>query len=219
MRTRTSPLVALVAVAFGMLSTAAAWACTGLASIATDPKSGLVGQPVRVYGDVFREGAVEIRWNSSEGPVLAESSGPGFTARITIPEAGPGEHIVMAVQRAEDGSIARKASAVFTVTSPAAVVPAAAVAPARPAPAVDAATTSDPAVSPSAPSAAMGDLWSGLRYDRSSLPSLEGNPQPEPVDGAGSAAGALAVALAVTASGAMLALRGRSPRLSRETVS
>lgn len=157
MRVRTS-LITLAAIGLGLLTTAAAaWACTGLASIATDPRSGLAGQTVKVYGDVFREGPIEIRWNSSEGPVLAETTGPGFTAKITIPEAGPGEHIVMALQRAEDGTIARKALAVFTVTTataaeeaqptppepaepapaaqaPPAPTPARAVAPARPTP-------------------------------------------------------------------------------------
>lgn len=90
-----------------------AWACTPQARITIAPNSGPAGAVTRVEGGAFHEGPVEIRWDSSTGPLLGTATGPSFAVDITIPEARTGTHYVVAVAA---GTI-YKATAPFTLTS------------------------------------------------------------------------------------------------------
>lgn len=106
-----------LAAASALATIATAWACTGAASIATDTRSGPPGTSVRVYGDSFTERDVEIRWHSAEGPLLGMTEGPRFTTTVLVPDAPAGPHLVLAVERDSDGSVARQARTAFEVTS------------------------------------------------------------------------------------------------------
>ncbi len=123
-----------------------AYACTGLATISSNPGSGSAGDAVTVEARGFaphdpadaRTSPVEIRMDSLDGPVIATASpssaksGGNFSARITVPNAEPGEHVLIATQNAADGRPAygSPARTVFTVNSSPARAPAAAPAPA-----------------------------------------------------------------------------------------
>lgn len=114
--------------AAAMTAVSVAWACTPGGNVNVNPGSGLAGSTARVSGSGFvaegEAGAaaapVQIRWNSTSGPVLATASAPSFSTAVTIPEgAAARTYYVVAVQRQGDGSIVRQASAPFTVTAPA----------------------------------------------------------------------------------------------------
>lgn len=77
-----------------------AWACTPTASIKANPVPGVPeGSRAVVVGSSFKAGApVEIRWNSSSGPLLATAAGPDFATEVAIPgNAKDGMHYLVAV--------------------------------------------------------------------------------------------------------------------------
>lgn len=117
-----------------------AWACTAYANISITPQTGPPGSEMTVQGRAFAEPAtsnpVEIRWGSATGPVLATAPGPSFSVPVTVPDADPGVHTVVALQRDKQGTLLGRTSAQFEVTDPA---PAAA-APGEPSPAPAAAS-------------------------------------------------------------------------------
>lgn len=109
-------LAAAVAVA------GAAWACTPYAAISVSPQQGPAGSQLTVEGRAFRNShAVEIRWGSADGPVLATATGPSFSAPVTVPDADPGVHTIVALQRTSHGSATGgRGAAQFEVTEAAA---------------------------------------------------------------------------------------------------
>ena len=96
-----------------------AWACSPSASIGVQPNSGPAASVATVAGQGFLAGKpVEIRWNSVSGPVLAERTGPTFSAQVSVPATAPGYYYFVALARNDDGTIGGKSSAVFQVTAP-----------------------------------------------------------------------------------------------------
>ena len=135
-------------------------ACTGLATISSNPGSGPAGAVVTVNGKGFaphdpsdaRTAPAEIRLDNQSGPVLGTASpaggaaGGSFSVQITIPQVPSGDHVLIATQTGTDGRPAygTPARQVFTVTDPPA--PAAQPAPAAPV----ASATAQPTPRPSA---------------------------------------------------------------------
>lgn len=117
--------VAVCAVALGGMSVA--WACTPGGGITANPGSGLPGSLVDISGTNFvaagetvqdqQVGPVEIRWNTTSGPLLATATGPNFTQSVTVPQnAANRTYYFVAVQRRADGGAVRQAAASFQVT-------------------------------------------------------------------------------------------------------
>ncbi|MBW3651223.1 MAG: hypothetical protein KY458_11715 [Actinobacteria bacterium] len=125
--------VLLVGMTIGALAVggmSVAWACTASSNIKADPGSGLAGSQVQLTGSGFlapsseaggeQVGAVEIRWNSTSGPMLATATDAEFSTQVTVPRnAAARRYFFVAVQRRADGSIVRNAAAPFLVTAPA----------------------------------------------------------------------------------------------------
>ena len=107
------PLVCAVSVA---------WACTGpgfgvpASSMAVEPGSGVAGTTTTVKGKSFGSGPVEIRWDSTGGPLLASTTGPDFSTSVRVPNAPSGEHKFFAFSRDPDGAPRPGATAAFEVT-------------------------------------------------------------------------------------------------------
>lgn len=150
-------LAGLGVVALGLVTVAVAWACSPTAKIAVTGQTpagdspstaaGPAGSTATVRGSEFADGPVEVRFNSTNGPVLAREPGPDRTPtlEIRIPNEAPGVYYVVAVGRSADGAVAGKASAPFEITAP----------PAKNSPTPDPvatppATTPDPAATPPA---------------------------------------------------------------------
>lgn len=109
----------LVAAAAGLMimgAASVAWACTQQAYIGSiSPGSGPAGSRATITASRFNPGPVQIRWNGTDGPLLATASGPSFSVGITIPDSRLGDYTVVAVQRQND-VIVGKASVPFQVT-------------------------------------------------------------------------------------------------------
>lgn len=132
---RLSPAIAIgCLLAAGLVLAALASACVPQASISVDPRSGPSGSQVTVTGSTFGQRAVEIRWNSLDGQVLATARGPEFTATVTIPAASGGVKILKAVAYDPDGTVAGSTGAPFEVTAPAESPPSAGAPGSAPAP-------------------------------------------------------------------------------------
>lgn len=127
------------AVAAVVLWASTAFACTSLATMNLSSPSGAVGSNLTVTGSSFKyvaEGApspVLFRWNSLEGPVLAQAipdpSGT-VTASCAVPEGPAGDYVIIARQLDEKGKdqYGTPARAAFRVLG-AGVEPAAAASP------------------------------------------------------------------------------------------
>jgi hypothetical protein len=75
-----------------------AWACVPQADyFGVSPASGPPGTDATVTGRGFPEGQFEIRWDSSQGALLATANGPEFSVPVKIPAASPGVHYVTVV--------------------------------------------------------------------------------------------------------------------------
>ena len=110
-----------------------AYACTSLATLGLNPQQGEAGQKVTVTGRGFvphgsetRSGQpVAIRFDSQRNPVLATATPSGtdgsFSVQITVPQVPAGNHVVIATQARNDGSVASGTPArqAFTVVAPA----------------------------------------------------------------------------------------------------
>jgi hypothetical protein len=127
-------LTALLGVlAIPLTAAALAWACTPSASMQLDgvAASGPVATSVPLTASGFPEGgAIEIRWDTIGGPVLASGTGPTLSTAVTIPESAPGDHIILAVGNKPDGSRFDVTSVVYTIPGAAPEAPAQAQAPA-----------------------------------------------------------------------------------------
>jgi hypothetical protein len=107
----------------GLLAVAAtvaglAWACTPSASLSLDRQFGPAGDSVTVTGSAFTTGPVDVRWNSDTGPLLANRTGPSFTATVEVPDAAPGVYMIVGTGHLADGSIAWRMAAPFEVLEP-----------------------------------------------------------------------------------------------------
>lgn len=144
-----------VVVGMGLLSVplvtvGLAYACTGLATVSSNPGSGAPGSTVTVNGKGFiahdpsdvRTSPAEIRLGSMDGPVLATASpaggsaGGSFSVEMTVPQVSPGQHVLVVTQRGADGRPAygTPARQAFAVIAPPPPAPAPAPALAQPAP-------------------------------------------------------------------------------------
>lgn len=93
-----------------------AWACTSQAWVGKiTPGAGPAGTRATVTGENFVVGPVEIRWNTSNGPLLTTATGPRFSVAVTIPDARPDVYPVVAISR-QGGRIVGQSSTAFEVT-------------------------------------------------------------------------------------------------------
>lgn len=116
------------AVAVTMFASAA-WACTAFTSL-RGVQSGLAQSRVEMTGESLvmpneRTRAVELRWNSLQGPLLAQAEADrsgNLSTTVTIPEAAPGTYFVVAIVqgRAVARSIFEVVAAPGTEPTPAA---------------------------------------------------------------------------------------------------
>lgn len=122
-------LAGLAMCAVALTGMSVAWACTPGGSIIANPSSGLAGSVVDISGTGFlspaetsqgqQVGQVEIRWNTTSGPLLATAPGPDFTQPVTVPQnASARTYYFVAVQRRSDGVAVRQGAASFQVTAP-----------------------------------------------------------------------------------------------------
>ena len=98
-----------------------AWACGPQAHISVDPSSGPPGGEIRVTGSEFTTASepegmpVEIRWNSVNGPLLAEARGPKFTKVVTVPKVPEDDYVIVAISSEDEKGNVFRPSAAFTV--------------------------------------------------------------------------------------------------------
>lgn len=63
-------------------------------------------------------GAVEIRWNTLDGAVLANARGSSFSVPVQLPaDAAPGVYSLLAVSRDRSGAVQTKASSAVQITA------------------------------------------------------------------------------------------------------
>lgn len=80
-----------------LVTAATAWACTATASLSASPGEAPAGSRVMVTGGQLGSGPVELRWDSTTGPVLTTAQGPDFTVAVTIPSsANVDTHLIYA---------------------------------------------------------------------------------------------------------------------------
>ncbi|MGI8425933.1 MAG: hypothetical protein ACR2FO_03380 [Actinomycetota bacterium] len=109
MNKRSKAVVATLALAI-LAGSAAAWACTPQYTIfPLSLQAGAPGSQVVVTGQADAKRAVEVRWDSAEGPVLGSASAAGedqefrYSVPVTIPEASPGVHYLMVLAKRDPG--------------------------------------------------------------------------------------------------------------------
>jgi len=139
--------VAVITSAFLVGLASLAWACTVNPFISLRSLTGPGGTSVAVTGASFTpDTPVQIRWNSSEGPVVGAAQGPAFSVDVAPPAGtAAGFYYIVAVQEnTKSGQAATgptKAAEVFHLTT--------AVAGTR-------------SISDGGPAAANADLWKGF---------------------------------------------------------
>lgn len=78
--------------------------------------SGPPGASIEVSGGGFEVGQrVEVRWEGSDGPLLAAAVGPDLATTMIVPFAQPGSHLVVVFSRDSDGVIGAATSTSFVV--------------------------------------------------------------------------------------------------------
>ena len=83
-------------------------------SISVNPNFGRAGSQATVTGSGFAPGVIKLTWDSPEGPVLAAPQANGsFSVDITIPDAQPGVHMIIA-----DGNRSVSTARPFEVIAP-----------------------------------------------------------------------------------------------------
>jgi len=97
---RKTPATFAAALAFVIALGALAWACTPQTVITQlRPLSGPAGTTLAISGST--PAPTEIRWNSTEGSVLANASGANFSVTASIPaDAKPGVYYLISNGRA-----------------------------------------------------------------------------------------------------------------------
>jgi len=109
MTKRLKAVVSAVAVSI-LFGSAFAWACTAQYTIfPLALQAGAPGSQVVVTGQADANRAVEVRWDSAEGPVLGmgvaavENEEFRFAVPVTIPDASPGVHYLMVMAKRDPG--------------------------------------------------------------------------------------------------------------------
>lgn len=111
-------LLGAVLLAPAVVAASLAWACIPGSSVTVRPDSGLPGATATVAGSGFPPGTVEVRWDTSDGPVVALATGPSFSTQFRIPEAATrGVHYLVATGSAPGGAFVSTPT-VFHVVSP-----------------------------------------------------------------------------------------------------
>lgn len=122
------PAMATVAGAVVVMG-ATAFACTNLATLNLSKAAGQPGETVTITGSSFRvakagpSNAVQLRWNSVDGAVLAEGvpdPAGNVSMTATIPQAQPGYYVLLATQRTPEGKdeYGTPARAAFQILGP-----------------------------------------------------------------------------------------------------
>lgn len=94
----------------------ASWACVPQPLLTVLPRSsGPSGAQVTLEGLHFT-GAVEIRWNAVDGPLVANATGAPFSVVGTIPDATAGLYALIAFERDPAGGIVGVTRSAFEVT-------------------------------------------------------------------------------------------------------
>lgn len=114
MRTRARFFLATIAVGVVILGGASAFACSHESFFMMGSEEGETGSTVEVTGEAFvvngrdpaASATVTLHWNAIDGPVLArvkpEPNGQIATT-FTVPSAGAGQYVVVAMQRDAKG--------------------------------------------------------------------------------------------------------------------
>lgn len=183
----------------------AAWACTVSPSLSVEPGFSTPGSLVTIQGAFIPIGAktgqaseagpVEIRWNGSDGPLLASSEasskpvpdGTNLSVPVTVPsQARPGVYYLVAVQRDASGNVIAKAAETFEVRS------------------------AGSSVSGASQRAVSGDLWSGLAGNTGRISAAESEVR------AAASSGYLAVGISLAGISALALALGAGTLASRK---
>ena len=116
-------VLAVIAVTLG--ASATSFACVPQPFIVIHPQSsGAPGSEATVDGQIFDPGSRgEIRWNGTDGPLLATAQTENFSLPVTVPSVPSGLYTVIALTRAPNGVMGAVARAEFQVTTGAEPVP------------------------------------------------------------------------------------------------
>jgi len=100
MKTRNGILVVALGLFVAGGLAVEAWACTAQANLRLVSGVAIPGGVAQVVGSGFVPGQpVEIRFNGSQGPLLATAAGPSFSTTITVPQdASPDVYYILASQ-------------------------------------------------------------------------------------------------------------------------
>lgn len=104
---RTIGALGTIVLSIVVVTGAAAYACTNLATLNLSSTTGKPGDVITVTGSSYRMPAdapngVQLRWNGLDGPVLAEVRPDrvgNISATFTVPEAAPDNYVIVAVLR------------------------------------------------------------------------------------------------------------------------
>lgn len=157
-----------------------AYGCVPQPFILVRPQaSAAAGTEVKVDGQLFPNGSrIEIRWNATDGPLLATTQSADFSVPITIPSAPAGLYTVLALSRSQSGVQGEVARAGFQVTGAAPAPPPAASPPeARPEPPSSGGGTSFASVAAAVGLVALGLVAGALLFGRRSKHAT-GSPTP-----------------------------------------
>src|SRR3954447_26618335 len=109
-RRRRMIVLGSTGLAGAVLAVSGAFACDGAATLRLTPATGAAGSQVTVTGTAFWVATpavgVVLRWNGTEGPVLATAvpdRAGTINATFTVPDGPPGYYVVLAVQRDAKG--------------------------------------------------------------------------------------------------------------------
>lgn len=100
MEQRARAVLALAAMAAALVAGVAsvAWACVPSSHFWAEKDYGPAGSAARLQGTGFTAGqAVEIRWGSAEGLLLATAPAPDFDVTVAVPSVADGLYVIYAV--------------------------------------------------------------------------------------------------------------------------
>ncbi|MDQ3825084.1 MAG: hypothetical protein M3325_04810, partial [Actinomycetota bacterium] len=81
------------------------WACVPQPLVSVLPRaSAPPGGRVTVQA-LAVTGVQEVRWNSVDGPKLADAVGPSFSTDVTVPDVPDGLYTIIVLERRPDGSV------------------------------------------------------------------------------------------------------------------